>query len=107
LVVELRQYRRADGVVPFDRWMARLRDARAKARILVQLDRLRVGLPGDWKAVGAGVFEIRIHEGKGYRVYFARDGATVVILLCAGDKSTQRRDIEQAKSYWREYRRQA
>jgi len=106
-VLEVRKYRRADGMVPFDRWMATLRDARAKARILVQLDRLRVGLPGDWKAVGAGVFELRIREGKGYRVYFARDGATVVVLLCAGDKSTQSRDIEQAKSYWREYRRQS
>ena len=58
-------YRRADGVVPSDRWMAKLRDARAKARILVQLDRLRVGPPGDWKALSAGMFELRIREGKG------------------------------------------
>jgi probable addiction module antidote protein len=64
-VIEIRKFRRADGVVPFDRWMAKLRDARAKARILVQLDRLRVGLPGDWKAIGGGVFELRIREGKG------------------------------------------
>ena len=87
--------------------MAKLKDARAKARGLVQLDRLRVGLPGDWKAVGAGVFELRIREGKGYRVYFARGETTVVVLLCAGDKSTQGRDIERAQSYWREHRRQA
>jgi len=105
-LIDVRKYRRADGVVPFDRWMAQLRDARARARILVQLDRLRVGLSGDWRTVGAGVFELRIREGKGYRVYFAREGAAVVVLLCAGDKSTQSRDIEQAKSYWREYRRQ-
>jgi putative addiction module killer protein len=106
-VIEIRKYRHADGVVPFDRWMAKLRDARAKVRILVQLDRLRLELPSDWKAVGAGVFELRIREGKGYRVYFAREGTTVVVLLCAGDKSTQGRDIERARSYWREYRRQA
>ena len=87
--------------------MAKLRDARARARILVQLDRLRLGLPGDWKAVGAGVFELRMREGKGYRVYLAREGANVVLLLCAGDKSTQSGDIERAKSYWQEYRRQA
>ncbi len=105
-VIEIRKFRRTDGVVPFDRWMARLRDARAKARILVQLDRLRVGLPGDWQAIGGGVFELRIREGKGYRVYFAREGATVVVLLCAGEKSTQSGDIERAKSHWREYRRQ-
>jgi len=106
-VIEICKVRRADGVSPFDRWMARLRDARAKARILVQLDRLRVGLPGDWKAVGGGVFELRIREGKAYRVYFARVGATVVVLLCAGEKSTQGGDIERARSYWRDYRRQA
>lgn len=106
LVVEIRKYRRDDGVVPFDRWMATLKDVRAKARVLVQLDRLRVGLPGDWKAVGAGVFELRIQEGKGYRVYFAREKMTVVVLLCAGEKSTQGRDITRARSYWREYRRQ-
>ena len=106
-VIEIRKHRRADGVIPFDRWMEKLRDARAKARILVQLDRLRVGLPGDWKAVGAGVFELRIREGKGYRIYFARQGSTVVVLLCAGEKSTQSSDIERARSYWRDHRRQA
>jgi len=107
LVIEIRKYRRTDGVVPFDQWMAKRKDARAKARILVQLDRLRLGLPGDWKAVGTGVFELRIREGRGYRVYFAREGTTVLVLLCAGDKSTQGRDIERARFYWREYRRQA
>ena len=86
--------------------MAKLGDGRAKARILVQLDRLGLGLPGDWKAVGEGVFELRIREGKGYRVYFAREDTAIVVLLCAGDKSTQTRDIELARSYWRAYRRQ-
>ena len=70
-------------------------------RILVQLDRLRLGLPGDWKPVGAGVYELRIFEGKGYRVYFAREGKTIVIMLCGGDKATQSRDIELAQSFWR------
>jgi putative addiction module killer protein len=53
-VTEIRKHRRADGVVPFDRWMAKLKDERAKARVLVQLDRLRLGLAGDWKSVGEG-----------------------------------------------------
>jgi putative addiction module killer protein len=105
-VIEIRKYRLSDGVAPFDRWITKLRDGRAKARILVQLDRLRLGLPGDWKSVGEGVFELRIFEGKGYRVYFSREGKSIVILLCGGDKSTQGRDIEQAQSYWRAYRRQ-
>jgi len=81
--------------------------ARRRGFSFSSLDRLWVGLPSDWKAVGAGVFELRIREGKGYRVYFAREGATVVVLLCAGEKSTQSGDIERAKSYWRAYRRQA
>ena len=105
-MIEIRKYRLPDGVVPFDRWIAKLRDGRAKARILVQLDRLKLGLPGDWKSVGEGVFELRIFEGKGYRVYFAREGKSIVILLCGGDKTTQSRDIELAQSYWRAYRRQ-
>lgn len=104
-MIEIRKYHRADGLIPFDRWMAKLRDERAKARILVQLDRLQLGLPGDWKPVGEGVFELRIFEGKGYRVYFGREGKTIVVLLCGGDKSTQVRDIELARTYWRAYRR--
>ena len=72
-----------------------------------QLDRLRLGLPGDWKSVGEGVFELRIFEGKGYRVYFGREDKTIVVLLCAGDKSMQVRDIELARTYWRAYRRKA
>lgn len=106
-MIEIRKYRLSDGLVPFDRWIAKLRDGRAKARILVQLDRLRIGLPGDWKSVGEGVFELRIFEGKGYRVYFGREGKAIVVLLCGGDKSTQIRDIELAKMYWRAYRRKA
>ena len=104
-MTEIRKYRRTDGLIPFDRWMAKLKDERAKARVLVQVDRLRLGLAGDSRSVGEGVFELRVHEGRGYRVYFARDGKTIVILLCGGDKSTQRRDIDLARAYWRAYRR--
>jgi len=104
-VVDIRKYRRPDGVIPFDRWMAGLKDERAEARILVQLDRLRIGLPGDWKSLGAGLYELGIHEGKGYRVYFGREGEAIVLLLSGGDKSTQRRDIDLARAYWRAYRR--
>lgn len=103
-MIEIRKYRAPDGLVPFDRFMARLKDASAKARILVQLDRLSQGLPGDWKPVGEGVCELRIFEGKGYRVYFGWQGKTRVILLCGGDKGTQDRDIKLAKAYWKEYR---
>jgi len=58
---------------------------------------------GDVKPVGEGVSELRIKEGKGYRVYFGREGMKIVILLCAGDKSTLQADIKRAKKFWREY----
>jgi putative addiction module killer protein len=82
----------------FDRWLRDLRDIRASARIQVRLDRMAAGNPGDVKAVGDGVFEMRIDYGPGYRVYFMRRGLLIVVLLCGGDKSTQDKDIAQAKS---------
>jgi len=100
---EIGKYTDENGIAPFDRWMGKLRDARAKARILNRIDRLSLGLEGDWKPVGGGVKELRIPEGKGYRVYYAWHGETVVILLCGGDKSSQNEDIAKAKKYWRLY----
>lgn len=101
---ELRIYETLSGTCPFDDWLSRLRDARGRAKIRVRLDRLEHGNPGDCKAVGDGVMELRIDCGPGYRVYFAEDGAAVVLLLVGGDKSTQVRDIKTAKRYWKEYR---
>jgi len=86
--------------------MNRLRDVRAKAKILTRLNRLELDLEGDWKSVGGGVFELRVSEGQEYRVYFAREGHSVALLLCVGDKRNQQRDIQQAKRYWQNYRRQ-
>lgn len=82
----------------FTRWLDRLRDLRAKTRIELRLDRLAAGLPGDVKSVGHGVGELRIDYGPGYRVYFVRRDAKLVVLLCGGDKATQDRDIVRAKS---------
>jgi len=74
-----------------------LRDARAKARVIARIDSARFGNLGDTKSVGGGVREMRIHVGAGYRVYFARTGEIVLLLLCGGDKSSQARGIARAK----------
>jgi len=81
----------------FDSWLSGLRDRRAVVRIAARLDRLAAGNPGDAEPVGEGVSELRINYGPGYRVYFIQRGPVLVILLCGGDKSTQSRDIQQAK----------
>lgn len=80
----------------FAAWFERLRDRQARARITARIRRLSLGNPGDVKPVGGGISEMRIDYGPGYRVYFVRRGEVVVILLCGGDKRTQRRDIERA-----------
>jgi putative addiction module killer protein len=78
-------------------------DRSVRAAIQVRIDRIERGLLGDWKSVGGGVGELRIDVGPGYRIYFGRDGQTVVILLCGGTKGTQIRDIGIARRFWRDY----
>ena len=86
----------------FADWLGHLRDAKARARILVRLHSVGLGNLGDAKSVGEGVRELRVHVGPGYRIYFAQTGRTVVLLLCGGDKSSQKRDIERAKRMLRD-----
>jgi putative addiction module killer protein len=80
----------------FDSWLSQLRDPKAKARILIRIRSAELGNFGDWKSVGEGVFEMRIDVGRGYRVYFTRRGSTTYLLLVAGDKKHQQRDIKRA-----------
>lgn len=82
----------------FDKWLSRLKDGRAVARIADRLDRLAMGNPGDVKPVGEGVSELRIAYGPGYRVYFLQKGSIVILLLCGGDKGSQSRDIKNANA---------
>jgi putative addiction module killer protein len=81
----------------FRKWETRLKDRRARVIIAARIARLAEGLPGDVEPVGEGVSELRIHYGPGYRVYFQQRGNVLILLLCGGDKKTQRRDIETAK----------
>jgi putative addiction module killer protein len=80
----------------FERWLLELRDRTVRLRVQVRIDRLADGNPGDSKAVREGVSELRIDHGPGYRLYFARRGPLVIVLLVGGDKRTQDADIEQA-----------
>lgn len=80
----------------FARWLDGLRDVRARARVLVRVERLADGNPGDVKPVGEGVSEMRIDYGPGYRVYFMQRGEEVIVLLAGGDKRTQEADIQRA-----------
>lgn len=80
----------------YARWFARLKDPRAKARILTRIRRLSLGNPGDVRPVGEGVSEMRIDYGPGYRIYYVGLGAAMVILLAGGDKRTQSRDVQKA-----------
>jgi len=82
----------------FERWIANLRDARAASRIAQRIVRLRNGLLGDVKPVGGGVSELRIDYGPGYRLYLVKRGPMLIVLLCGGDKRTQRRDIAAARA---------
>jgi putative addiction module killer protein len=77
-------------------WIDNLRDLQGRARILVRVERLAAGNPGDVKPVGGGVSELRIHFGPGYRVYFTQRGQDIVILLAGGDRSSQPKDIQTA-----------
>lgn len=97
---EIRLYVTGDGSCPFEAWLTGLRDRQARARIKKRLDRVELGNLGDTKPLGEGVSELRVDYGPGYRIYFAQVGTAIVVLLCGGDKSSQRQDILKAKQYW-------
>jgi putative addiction module killer protein len=78
-------------------WMSALRDRQGRAKIIHRIDRLEEGNPGKTRGVGAGVMEMKIDFGPGYRVYYIQRGGMLVVLLCGGDKSTQAEDIQAAK----------
>jgi len=80
----------------YAKWLDRLRDIRARARVLARVERLAAGNPGDAEPVGEGVSELRINYGPGYRVYYKQQGRELVILLAGGDKSSQSKDIKTA-----------
>lgn len=103
-MLEVRYYVGASGEAPFAEWFAEL-DAVASARIVRALARIEQGNLSNVKGVGEGVLEYRIDFGPGYRIYFGRDGETIIILLTGGTKKRQQRDIDAAHAYWQDYKR--
>ncbi len=104
--MEVRYYKDADGVSRVTEWIDALDDNRTAARIVVQIERMRQGNFGDSRPVGGGVSESRIHIGKGYRLYYSRQGNDIVLLLCGGEKKTQTQDIRKAKAYLENYKQE-
>ena len=103
-VYEISYYQTVAGERPFIKWLERMNDSQARARIEARLARVAAGNLGDIETVGEGVLELRIDWGPGYRVYFCRLGQAMVLLLCGGDKRTQSRDIKRAKDYFKDYK---
>lgn len=97
-------YRASNRQEPFAEWLVSIQDRNVQDRILARLERLKSGNFGDYRSVGGGVFELRFRFGSGYRVYFGEVDNRIILLLCGGDKSSQARDIERAKTYWLEYK---
>lgn len=81
----------------FAKWLSKLKDRRATAKILVRIESLRQGNTGDSKSLGTGLHELRIHFGPGYRIYYTRKSGLVILLVCGGDKSSQSKDIAHAR----------
>ena len=105
MVIDVREYLDECGVSPFGQWLFALRDHSGTAKMAAVLDRMSRGNFGDAKTVGSGVFERRIDFGPGYRIYFGRDGDTLVILLAGGTKKRQTRDVADTKHRWEDYKR--
>jgi putative addiction module killer protein len=104
-VIEIRRYVTSSGKDIFGEWLAKLRDARAQAKIAIRVDRVAAGNFGDCKPVRSGVCELRIDWGPGCRVYYAMLGKTCVLLLAGGNKNKQSSDIERALAYWNDYKK--
>jgi putative addiction module killer protein len=98
----IRNYATPSGKVPFLEWINCLKDPITRLRIRRRLDRLELGHLGDCEPVGEGVSELRLFFGAGYRIYFAEQDNSIIILLCAGNKRNQKKDIKTAQMYWHE-----
>ena len=98
----LRNYVTESGKIPFLDWINSIKDSTTRHRIRRRLDRVELGHYGEYKVLGDGVCELKLDFGPGYRIYFTEQEDIIVILLCGGDKGSQKKDIQTAKMYWRD-----
>lgn len=103
--MDIRHYLTASGKDPFQQWLDKLKDLKGRVAIQRRIDRLSAGNYGDHKFCQDGVWELRIDFGPGYRVYYAQEGKTIILLLCGGSKRTQAKDLKEAVRYWHDYQR--
>lgn len=104
-VFDIRVYRNRRGISPFKKWISGVRDGKSRDVINQRITRLALGNFGDCRDLKGGVWELKISFGPGFRIYYGRIGATVVLLLFGGDKGSQAQDIEKAKEYLNDYKK--
>jgi putative addiction module killer protein len=102
MVLTIREYLTPDGRSPFREWLQTL-DVPVRARVQARVLRFEMGNLGDHKPLDGGVWEARVAFGPGYRIYFGRDGRSIIVLLLGGDKASQSRDIRRARRFWKDY----
>lgn len=102
-IYEIRHFLTESGTDVFSQWLEELDDPKTRSRIEIRLLRVERGILGDVEYLRDGVSEFKLDFGPGYRIYFGKEGRRIIILLCAGDKSTQKKDINRAIDYWKEY----
>src|SRR5262245_42774243 len=102
---ELKIYATEQGKEPFNVWFNSLKDYDTQALVFQRLQRIKLGNFGDCKSVNNGLWELRIHSKSGLRVYYARVGRQIILIIGGGDKGSQRHDINQAKEFLKEYKR--
>jgi putative addiction module killer protein len=102
MALTVREYLTADGKSPFRKWLDSL-STEVRARIQARVLRFETGNLGDHRSVRRGVWEARVMFGPGYRIYFGKDGTSIIVLLVGGDKRSQAKDISRAQGFWGEY----
>ena len=99
-MIEIKFFKTPNGKVPFREWYYGLKDKKSQSKITERFNRIVLGNFGNYKALGNGLYELKIDYGPGYRVYYGFKGKEVVIILCGGDKGSQAKDIKIAEGYW-------